>query len=590
MSARLALAFLTAASVAALGCGAGGRTEVSVTNLVMNVEPDGAIHGGSFELHIARPASASGSSGIHLHTLDILDNSQTGGSGVSVTRLRSEPPGDVDPGEEIVSTIEFELGEGNFAGLAPFDVCSVPAGVVLDAVYLDDAEDAFFRARSPAAWIPSRALVGTTWATTFGDTATQSAHAAALLADGSSIVLGATTDEMGSSTPFVIELDAAGNTVWNQQMALTPAPLSLLRPVDQGPTFVAASPSGGVVVAGILDGSLDMGGNVITSAGDTDIFFARIDAKGKTTETRRFGDALAQSVLAMGVDAAGDVVLAGTLAGAIDFGAGGIGPLISPTVTSCYVAKLPESGAPIYAKVPLAMEAPMDFTAAVGTEGSVILGGTFSGTSWIGAEPPYVSPSITAFLIDLAADGSVAWSRKIDGASVTHVAIDQGDVVAVLEVTVEAMIDGQPLAGGLGGALMLARFDPTGALRYVSPLKSAIPPTISSLVIDSAGHALFAGKLSAPFDLAGATVDPFGRPASFFAEIDRSGAHVRSTTFGCPGAPLEFSDASPKLAVSPTGPRDALLLSSFAGAASFDKGPINSRGAADLFVAKLPAK
>ena len=592
MSARLALALAAVSSALSIGCSessVSSRAEVSVTDLVIKTEPDGTIHAGSFNLHVALPASASGASGIRLHTLELRAAGDL--AGPPVARLRSTPPGDLDPGASIVSPIEFELRDELTVNDPIFDFCILPAGFYLSVTYFDEAEGAFFTVGSTPSWLSLKSITGITWGKTFGDADPQIEQDAAVFADGSSVIVGSNLDERGSSgeplgaTPFVLKLDAAGNTLWDRRMKLSPTSGSQVPLESQGPRFVAASPDGGVVVAGALDGTLDPGSGAITSAGDTDVFLARIDATGKTTETRRFGDAFAQTVLAMDTDAAGNVVLVGTLASAIDFGAGPIGPIIDPTVTSYYVARLPEAGAPIYAKVPLALAMPTRFHAAVGAEGTVVLGGTFTGNAWVGAEPPHMAMSPTGFLLQLAPDGSVAWSAVIDRAVVAKVALDHGDVVAVIGIGNgnKVLVGGKELPGGPMGSVMLARFDPAGALRDAIPLADAGAVDVTSLVVDSSGHSLLAGVLSAPLSLAGSTADPFGRPSTFFAELDQSGAHVRSMAFGCPSMPAD-------IAVARSGSRDVLLTSAFSGSVDFGKGTIASAGETDLFVAKLPAK
>ncbi len=169
----------------------------------------------------------------------------------------------------------------------------------------------------------------------------------------------------------------------------------------------------------------------------------------------------------------------------------------------------------------------------------MILGGGFAGQAWIGADLAPPSPFMTAFLLALAADGSIAWTKLIEGTVVDRVALDQGDVVAVMTTTSDKIIiDGHELAGSPSGKTLVARFDPTGALRYVIPFEGGGLPIVTGLIIDSAGHALISGNTASPFVLAGAKIDPAGRSTTFIAELDRSGAPVRNFTFGCGSSPL----------------------------------------------------
>ncbi|MEJ7734257.1 MAG: hypothetical protein WKG00_34315 [Polyangiaceae bacterium] len=66
------------------------------------------------------------------------------------------------------------------------------------------------------------------------------------------------------------------------------------------------------------------GGGALTSAGDNDVFVAKLDSSGKHVWSKRFGDAAALRPTSIAANAAGTVVVAGEFDGAIDFG---LGPL-----------------------------------------------------------------------------------------------------------------------------------------------------------------------------------------------------------------------------------------------------------------------
>jgi hypothetical protein len=595
MSARLSPCLVLVAATT-LGCGVGGPSTVTLTDLVVTPDGSGSTRSGTFNVHVSRPENADGSSGIRLHHLVInSDPTDLSSVALSLAKLTGELPGDVNPGEEIVTPLGFELTNPVFLGLPPFDSCVAPDGFSLAGTYFDDAEGGFFPIRSEPTWFFTKPLTGITWGTTLGDEHAQIGRGIAVFPDGSSAVVGATfNDEFsaqtpslgGTPTPFLSRIDAGGAIVWSHDAKLT-AP----DPVDaftQGPSLIAAAPNGEIVVAGNLDGTLDLGGGSVSiaSAGATDVFLARFDAAGKPLETKIWGDSLAQTVTAMDVDAAGDVILAGTLAGAMDFGNGPIAPLIDPAFTSVYVAKLAVSGAPIYAKVPLVLEFALDFSAAVGPEGTVILGGSYSGGAWISGVAQPKAQIDTGLLIKLAVDGSVAWSSVLEGADVVKVAIDEGDVVAVinvLDIPGKAIVGGVELQGGNSGKTFLTRFDPAGALRYAIPLGGGGSFDRMTLVVDGAGHSLLSGAILQTLTLEGPEADLQGRPSAFLKELDRNGSMIRSMAFGCATPPVQ-------LAVARSGARDPLLLSTFFGATDFGKGITRAAGGSDLLVVKLPAK
>lgn len=117
--------------------------------------------------------------------------------------------------------------------------------------------------------------------------------------------------------------------------------------VAQSGAAVAMTPSGGVVVTGSLAGGADFGGGLLTSAGATNIFVASYDAAGALLWAKRFGDVGAQSGANVTVDAMGNVIVIGDVAGAIDFGGGA---LPSAGATNICVAKLDSAGALVWAK------------------------------------------------------------------------------------------------------------------------------------------------------------------------------------------------------------------------------------------------
>ena len=121
-----------------------------------------------------------------------------------------------------------------------------------------------------------------------------------------------------------------------------------------------------------------------------------------------------------------------------------------------------------------------------------------------------------------------------------------------------------------------------GALLFATPLGSGASAEITGLVMDSAGHALVSGHVLPPGSIVGLDPGAGAMASSFFTEIDRSGAQVRTRTFGCGGWPVD-------LAVARQGSRDIVLVATFTGALDLGQGITPGAGSTDLLVAKLPA-
>jgi hypothetical protein len=587
MSPRAALLALAAAST--IGCADATSPLVTLTDLRLNAA-DGVLRSGSFSLHVAQPANAAGPGEIKLHSLRLArEDVDAEGAGFAVRAVSGALPGEVAPGDDLVSPLVFTLADESSSTADLGNACTSPQAFSLRGIYFDEATSAFFPIHSGSAWLAAKPLSGATWTERLGDAGLQLESDAAVLADGSSVLVGSTSGTLdfegkplstpGDTKPFLVKLDPSGKPLWSRYFAS-----SFIDPQvrTQGVQLVATTPSGGVVIAGPLDGTLDLGGGTITSAGDTDVFLARFDAQGNHVETRRFGDGLKQTVTALDVDAAGNTVLVGSLVGAIDFGSGLVAPILDPTFTSYYVASLPEAGAPKYAKVPVAVTAPTRFVAGVGSDGVVVMGGSFTGKAFLGA-PPIVSSALEAgFVVKLTAGGALAWADATSGAPVLAVAIDQGDVVAVLDLAASAIVAGQQITSGPAGALVLARFDPAGALVSSIPLGASGSADITGLVIDSAGHALLSGHIHAPQSIVGLGAGAGAMGSSFFTEIDRTGARLRIQTFGCESWSID-------VAVAHQGSRDPVFVSTFEGAIDLGNGITPPAGASDLLVTRLPA-
>ncbi|MEP7123964.1 MAG: hypothetical protein ABJE95_23760 [Byssovorax sp.] len=133
---------------------------------------------------------------------------------------------------------------------------------------------------------------------------------------------------------FAAKLDATGAHVFSTSFGATTN--------AQEVTGVAADLSGNVFVAGSFSGTLTAGSTVLTSAGVGDLFVARLDPAGTAVWANRAGDATDQvGALHVVADAAGNVLVAGTLQGTIDLGGN---PLTSVGGNDIFLAKLDSAG------------------------------------------------------------------------------------------------------------------------------------------------------------------------------------------------------------------------------------------------------
>jgi len=140
----------------------------------------------------------------------------------------------------------------------------------------------------------------------------------------------------GSGTNlFVAVYDATtGAHLFSRGFPIQPADAS----VDMGSTlYLRFMSSGDLVVGGSFNQSLDLGGGQLvavgSAAGDSDIFIGLFDGTGTHIASKRFGSLGTDVLRGMDVDSQNNLVITGSMPGAIDLGGG-------PIVGNYFVGKL----------------------------------------------------------------------------------------------------------------------------------------------------------------------------------------------------------------------------------------------------------
>ena len=238
---------------------------------------------------------------------------------------------------------------------------------------------------------------------------------------------------------LLAQLDADGHHLWSRRAG---------DPGHQEVRAISATPDGGLVLAGGLEGSLDLGDGLLVSAGTRDAFVARLDHSGEATWSHRYGDNHAQSSLAVRVDGAGGVLLAGHFQSTIDLGGGSF---ISPKVDHGF------------------------------------------GPTWQSA----------LFLAQLDADGSHVWSSALVGWMMTLDRAGNGTIVLSGHGASDVIFPGG--VWGSGDGPWVTTLDPDGSPRWQHIL-SGDESSVASAVAAPNGAAIVAGTIYGEVEFAGATI------------------------------------------------------------------------------------
>jgi hypothetical protein len=117
-------------------------------------------------------------------------------------------------------------------------------------------------------------------------------------------------------------------------------------PEGQVAMDMATDPAGNVVLTGSFRGALSFGGETLVSAGEDDIFVAKLSQDGEHLWSRRFGSAKSEQGTAVTTDEQGAVYVAGDYSEPFDFGGGVDGSMLTAPFgeSDYFLVKLSSSG------------------------------------------------------------------------------------------------------------------------------------------------------------------------------------------------------------------------------------------------------
>lgn len=241
---------------------------------------------------------------------------------------------------------------------------------------------------------------------------------------------------------------------------------------------VAMGADGAVLVAGSFAGTLDSGGEPITSLGDKDAFVLKLDRDGQPVWSRGFGGPGAQIATRIAAGAKGSVVVAGRFNGQMDVcGAALASDDDEDTDGSAtndegkadvdkdaFVFALDAEGECLWSKS-FGGYGDLGLTGlAIGEDGTVFLAGSFEGSLDLGKPCPHMESQAgtDVWVAALGAGGACQWTRQFDYGGSDVAEGLSGDAAGRLWVT-GSCEEGTlaPCDVGTGRNLLLSRLEMT---------------------------------------------------------------------------------------------------------------------------------
>ena len=425
----------------------------------------------------------------------------------------------------------------------------------------------------------------TAYAWTFGDGATASGASAAhaYAAAGTYTARLTVTDDSGAQASDTAVVTVG--TTWSRAFG---------SPGDDRAQGVAVGPSGEVAVAGAFAGTVDFGTGPLTSEhfpwadpnAAKDAFVARYTASGGPLWARRVGAEADDRANAVGVDAGGNVVVAGMVANYVDLGDGTVtgGGGGFDGFVAVYAAA---DGAHVWSRRFGSSGTDTALALAVDPAGNVLVAGTFQGTVDLGGGPLVAaggSSDQDLFVAKYTSAGAHVWSRRFGGVAFDYangVAATSGGDVLLAGAFYDNVGFGGPSLASAGGydAFLVKLAGANAAHVWSKRFGAAADDRAFAVAVDAGGNAVMAGEFRNSVNFGGGAFASAGGSDAFVASFASAGTHRWSRRMGGTG-----EDAARGVAVDAAA--NVLLTGGFAGTADFGGGPLTAVGGGDLVVAR----
>jgi hypothetical protein len=425
------------------------------------------------------------------------------------------------------------------------------------------------------------------WARRFGGTGTDIGTAAAVDTGGNVVVTGRfmnTADFGGGGRTshggfdlYVARYAANGAHLWSRGAGGSG---------EESGNAVAVDPSGNVLVTGSFQGTMNLGGSSLTSAGETDIFVVKYAPDGAHRWSMRFGGSNTDIGYAIGADAAGNVIVAGSFYGTVSLGGSALAA--SPYApTDLFVAKYSPDGAHLWSRNYIDTGKAIAYGLAVDRSGNIALTGLFSGSLDFGASPlQSANWTDDAFVAKLSPTGGHVWSRGFGNAGIdygTAVAMDAAGDVVVTGIHRQAVdFGGGALAdSGLGNVFVVKYAGSSGAHRWSRSAGSTLATDAGAgVAMDPDGNPIVVGRFQGTATFGSTSLTASGSGDGFLAKYGSGGTLAWVEKLGGAG-----DDLGNGVAVSAAG--DIVATGAFSGTADLSGAGVTSAGGHDAFAVQL---
>lgn len=316
---------------------------------------------------------------------------------------------------------------------------------------------------------------------------------------------------------------------------------------------VSLDAKGNLYTAGSFEETVDFDAGplsyVLKSNGARDIFITKMDFKGELIWAKNIGGDKSDDGRYMSTDVSGNIYIAGTFQGTVDFDPGpGLFPLTSQNKDDIFILKLNADGHFLWAYQFNALTY-IDVNALVlDAQNNVYLTGYFNERIDFdfGSSEYYLSPfgQEDIFILKMNASGQFLWARQLGGKSfelVNDLTIDiEGNVITTGQFTGTTDFDPGPdtfqlTTNGIAD-IFISKINPSGNFVWAKSIGGLAEESGRTLVTDPMGNIYLAGEFhgTVDFDPGSGTkmLTPKGSKDLFLLKLTDEGNYIWAQQIG----------------------------------------------------------
>ena len=351
---------------------------------------------------------------------------------------------------------------------------------------------------------------------------------------------------------------------------------------------VASDLAGNLLVTGHFDGTVDfLGGAPLTTSDQTDLFVVKFNPAGSYMWSRRFGGTLQDRAFGVATDSLNAAIVTGLFQGELDFSAG-VEPLSTAGDSDIFVAKLDTNGFYQWSMQFGDTSNQFGYKVALDSSDNIVLFGIFEGTvDFSGANALDSAGSSDLFVAKFESDGTHLWSQRFGDSAAElalDIAIDSADNIWITGDFEGDLDFGGGALSSMGSTdVFVARLDGANGNELLAQRYGNDAAQRGSAVDIGPGDTVFvAGEFGGTIDFGGDVLTAMaGDQQIYVAKLDVTGGHLFSQAYG------NDTGNQFVMAIAADAVGNVSLVGEFEGAIDFGAGPHNATDSRDAYVAKL---